>query len=53
MIEVSKVLKAKKLRLAKATRQNRSVPIWAVAKTGTRVRTHPKRRHWRRSKLKV
>jgi len=44
---------SKKIRLAKATRQNRPVPIWTVAKTGGKVRTHPKRRHWRRSKLKV
>ncbi len=50
---MSKVMKAKKIRLAKAKRQNRPVPIWAVAKTKARVRTHPKRRQWRRSKLKV
>jgi large subunit ribosomal protein L39e len=51
--EMSKVGIPKKIRLAKATKQNRPVPIWAVAKTLGRVRTHPKRRHWRRSKLKV
>ncbi len=50
---MSKVLKGLKIRLAKAKRQNRPVPIWAVAKTKSKVRTHPKRRHWRRSKLKV
>jgi large subunit ribosomal protein L39e len=43
----------KKIRLAKATKQNRPIPIWVVAKTLGRVRTHPKRRFWRRSKLKV
>ena len=50
---MSKVMKGKKIRLAKATRQNRPVPIWVVAKTKSKVRTHPKRRQWRRSKLKV
>lgn len=50
---MTKNLKGKKLRLAKATRQNRPVPIWAVAKTKAKVRTHPKRRQWRRSVLKV
>ncbi len=44
---------ARKLRLAKAMKQNRPVPVWVVAKTMGRVRTHPKRRYWRRSKLKV
>ncbi|MFQ5887250.1 MAG: 50S ribosomal protein L39e [Candidatus Hydrothermarchaeales archaeon] len=49
---VSKLHVAKKIRLGKAMRQNRPVPIWAVAKTMGRLRTHPKRRYWRRSKLK-
>ena len=45
---------AKKLRLAKANRQNRRVPLWVMLKTNRKVRTHPKiRRHWRTSKLKV
>ncbi|MBU2560090.1 50S ribosomal protein L39e [archaeon] len=50
---MSKVNLPKKIRLAKATKQNRPIPIWVVAKTLGRVRTHPKRRFWRRSKLKV
>lgn len=50
---MSKVELSRKLRLAKALKQNRPVPIWAVAKTVGRLRTHPKRRHWRRSKLRV
>jgi len=41
---MSKVSLAKKLRLAKAMKQNRPVPVWVVAKTMGRVRTHPKRR---------
>ncbi|MEA2074721.1 MAG: 50S ribosomal protein L39e [Euryarchaeota archaeon] len=43
----------RKIRLAKANRQNRRVPAWIMVKTSRRVTTHPKRRHWRRSKLKV
>jgi len=44
---------ARKRRLAKALKQKKSVPTWVVAKTIGRVRTHPKKRHWRRTKLKV
>jgi large subunit ribosomal protein L39e len=43
----------RKLRLAHALKQNRAVPIWVVVKTNRRFRDHPKRRHWRRVKLKV
>ncbi|WP_457555584.1 50S ribosomal protein L39e [Candidatus Pyrohabitans sp.] len=50
---MGKISLGRKLRLAKAMKQNRPVPVWAVAKTLGRVRTHPKRRYWRRSKLKV
>ena len=49
---MSKIGVAKKVRLAKAQKQNRPVPIWVVGKTMGRVRSHPKRRHWRRSTLK-
>lgn len=49
----SKVELPRKLRMAKALRQNRPVPIWAIAKTMGRVKTHPKRRFWRRSTLRV
>jgi len=44
---------AKKRRLAKAGRETKPVPTWVVAKTMGRVRTSPKRRHWRRSKIKA
>ena len=44
---------AKKLRLAKAGKQNRLPPLFVRIKTNRRVMTSPKRRHWRRSKLKV
>ncbi len=42
---------AKKKRLAKAAKQNRRVPAWVIMKTNRRFQTHPKRHHWRRSKL--
>jgi len=44
---------AKKRRLAKAGKEIKPVPTWVVAKTMGRVRTSPKRRHWRRSKIKA
>ncbi len=43
----------KKLRLAKALKQNRAVPLWVVVKTARKFRDHPRRRHWRRVKLKA
>ncbi|HDM36203.1 MAG TPA: 50S ribosomal protein L39e [Candidatus Syntrophoarchaeum butanivorans] len=46
-------MKGKKLRLAKAVKQNRRVPVWVIVKTNRGVLTHPKRRNWRRSSLKV
>ena len=44
---------AKKRRLAKAGKQAQAVPTWVIAKTKGKVRTHPKRRHWRRNKIKA
>ncbi|WP_455364173.1 50S ribosomal protein L39e [[Eubacterium] cellulosolvens] len=43
----------KKRRIAKAVNQNRAVPTWIIAKTKGGVRTHPKRRNWRRTKLDI
>ncbi|RLE93977.1 MAG: 50S ribosomal protein L39e [Thermoprotei archaeon] len=43
----------KKLRLARALKQNRSPPLWVVAKTKGEFRRHPKMRHWRRKRLKL
>jgi len=43
---------AKKLRLGRANKQNRSIPAWIIVKTKGRVRTHPKRRKWRNQKIK-
>jgi large subunit ribosomal protein L39e len=42
----------KKVRLAKAARTARPVPIFIRLKTGRRVTTNPKRRHWRTRKLR-
>ncbi len=42
-----------KKRLAKAYKQNRRAPVWITVKTNRSVFGSPKRRHWRRSKLKV
>ncbi|MDD1679903.1 MAG: 50S ribosomal protein L39e [Methanomicrobiales archaeon] len=50
---MSKVSKGRKLRLAKACEQNRRVPAWVMLRTKRNVVSHPKRRNWRRSTLKV
>jgi large subunit ribosomal protein L39e len=42
-----------KKRLTKARRTNKPVPTWVIVRTNRRVRTTPKRRHWRSRKLKV
>jgi large subunit ribosomal protein L39e len=44
---------AKKRRLAKAGKEKKAVPTWVVAKTAGKVRTNPKRRQWRRTKLRA
>lgn len=44
---------ARKLRLARALKSNSPVPVWVIIKTARRFTINPKRRHWRRSKLKV
>lgn len=43
---------SKKVRLLKARRQNRRVPLWVMVKTKRRVANNPKRRSWRHTKLK-
>ncbi|MDG1533630.1 MAG: 50S ribosomal protein L39e [Candidatus Thalassarchaeaceae archaeon] len=42
---------AKKQRLLKVTKQNRRVPVWVMLRTNRNTVSHPKRHHWRRSKL--
>lgn len=44
---------ARKLRLARAFKSNRPVPVWVIIKTLRKFTFNPKRRHWRRTKLKV
>ena len=50
---MSRLTKARKIRLSKATRQNRRVPAWVMIKTKRNVVSHPCRRNWRRNTLKV
>jgi len=42
----------KKLRLARVRKRNRRVPAWVVMGTNRAFTQHPKRHHWRRSKLR-
>nr|CDS23607.1 60S ribosomal protein L39 [Echinococcus granulosus] len=42
-----------KTKLGKKQKQNRTLPYWACARTGSRIRYNAKRRHWRRTKLKL
>jgi large subunit ribosomal protein L39e len=44
---------ARKRRLASALKTRKPVPTWVMAKTSGHTRTHPKKRHWRRTKLKA
>jgi large subunit ribosomal protein L39e len=50
---MGKLSKGRKIRYAKACEQNRRVPAWVMMKTKRAVSSHPKRRSWRRSTLKV
>jgi large subunit ribosomal protein L39e len=53
MIQMARVKHvAKKMRLGKARKQNRRVPLWVMAKTNRKVIDHPKRRFWRYGRLK-
>uniref|UniRef100_A0A0N5AIK5 Large ribosomal subunit protein eL39 n=1 Tax=Syphacia muris TaxID=451379 RepID=A0A0N5AIK5_9BILA len=42
-----------KRKLAKKNKQNRPMPQWAKMLTGNKIRYNSKRRHWRRTKLKL
>ncbi|GMT00037.1 hypothetical protein PENTCL1PPCAC_22211 [Pristionchus entomophagus] len=39
--------------LAKAQKTNRPLPQWVRMKTGNTIKYNAKRRHWRRTKLKL
>jgi len=45
--------KGVKKRLYKRLKESSPVPTWVVIKTKRKVRTSPKRRSWRRTRLKV
>ncbi|CAL1533713.1 unnamed protein product [Lymnaea stagnalis] len=42
-----------KSKLARKMKQNRPIPQWVRMKTGNTIRYNAKRRHWRRTKLKM
>ncbi|KDN51430.1 ribosomal protein L39e [Tilletiaria anomala UBC 951] len=42
-----------KVRLAKASRQNRPIPNWFRMKTDNKIQYNKNRRHWRRTKLNL
>jgi large subunit ribosomal protein L39e len=44
---------AKKKFMAKKIRQNRRMPIFVIAKTARKVTQNPRRRNWRRQKLRM
>lgn len=44
---------ARKFLLSKAGKANSAVPAWVVIKTKRKFTTHPKRRHWRRTRIEV
>lgn len=41
-----------KMKLAKAAKQNRSIPQWIRLRTDNTIKYNAKRRHWRRTKRK-
>lgn len=42
-----------KKRLGKKMKQNRQMPNWIRLRTGNTIRYNAKRRHWRRTKLRL
>ena len=44
---------AKKLRLLRRVKSNRRVPAWVMQRTKRESVRHPKKRSWRRNKLKM
>jgi len=44
---------ARKLRLLKAMKSNRRVPAWVMVRTNRSFLRHPKRRQWRRGRMKI
>jgi len=50
---MGKKSRAKKMRLAKAQRQNRRLPVFVIPRTDRRVQSNIKRRAWRTQKLRT
>ena len=44
---------ARKIRLFRAVKGNRRVPAWVIQRTKRNFVRHPKKRSWRRNKLKA
>ncbi len=44
---------AKKLRLLRRVKSNRRVPAWVMQRTKREFVRHPKKRSWRKNKLKM
>lgn len=44
---------SKKLKLAKAERQNKRLPVFITIRTKRKLQTNEKRRNWRTQKLRV
>ncbi|KAG4302717.1 hypothetical protein PCANB_001072 [Pneumocystis canis] len=53
VVEPSHKTFRKKIKLAKALRQNRPIPQWIRLKTDNTIKYNAKRRHWRRTKLNI
>ncbi|MHA1687678.1 MAG: 50S ribosomal protein L39e [Candidatus Heimdallarchaeaceae archaeon] len=43
---------SRKVRYAREMEKSAAVPSWIVIRTNRKVRTHPKRRKWRSSRIK-
>ncbi len=50
---MSKKTLAKKMRLAKAERQNKRLPVFVTIRTKRKVTSNSKRRNWRTEKLRI
>lgn len=50
---MSKKTIVKKLKLAKAERQNKRLPLFVTIRTKRRLHTNPSRRNWRTEKLRI
>ncbi len=49
----SRKTSGEKIRYMKRLKQNAPPPTWVIVKTNRKVRSNPKRRNWRVTKLKL